>query len=122
MNDNQIIFIAQSLIEDYPTFSLEDFAMCFKDGKKGKYGKNYATFDGQILMLWVKAYEEERIEYFEKLHKRPESKETIIHPKVVEKLVEGFKALPTIDDQEADEAEYKKQKTEYMKNKILNQK
>jgi hypothetical protein len=114
MNEGQILFCAQSFIEDYPLFSLEDLALCFKQGKKGKYGKNYSTFDGQILMGWVSAYDLDRDEVFVQQNKIEAPKEPIIPSVITQNLYETY-VKPIDDEKKFKEDEFKRIKTEWLR-------
>lgn len=118
MNANQVVFTAQSIIEDYPNFSLEDFALCFKNGKKGLYGKNYSTFDGQILMGWVKTYDLARDDFFVDLNHIETPKEPLDNSDM-KKAYEDFKNRKEEVKPENKDASYERFKSEYLKNKIL---
>jgi hypothetical protein len=114
MNSDQVVFAANAIIEDYPLFSLEDFALCFKNGKIGKYGKNYSAFDGQILFSWLKAYDLERDEVFVRQNKIETPKEPILPNLIVENLYEKF-GLPIEESKKSKEEEFKKQKIDWLK-------
>lgn len=114
MKDNQITFTAQAMIEDYKHFSIEDFGLCFKNGKLGKYGKNFSTFDGQIIIGWLKSYDLERDEVFVHENKIDTPKEPILPKVIIQDLYEKFSA-PLEQDKKSKEEEYKKLKQEWLR-------
>ena len=119
MNSDQVVFTAHSVIEDYPNFSLEDFALCFKNGKTGKYGKNYSAFDGQILFSWLRAYDLDRDEVFVQQNKIETPKAPILPDLIVDNLYKNF-GLPMEEDKKLKEEEFKRQKLEWLKSKMQN--
>jgi len=56
MNDDQIVEIASDLLEDYYFYRLVDFSICFKNIRKGLYGKMYDRFDQETLYGMVAQY------------------------------------------------------------------
>lgn len=79
INDAQIKDIVQDLIEEYPNESIEDFVMCFKNARKGKYGE-LIRLDSPIIFTWMTKYLEEKYQHVEekwKLQKDEEKKQII---------------------------------------------
>lgn len=118
MNVNQVVFTAQSLIEDYPNFSLEDFALCFKHGKKGLYGKNYSTFDGQILMGWIKTYDLARDDFFVDLNHIETPKGPIDNTDMKKAYEEFLNRKEEVKPKNKDN-DYESYRKKYLRDKIL---
>lgn len=57
---NNNLEISQFIIEEFPTLSLEDIALCFKRIKKGTYGELYGTLNSQTIMKALRQYDAER--------------------------------------------------------------
>lgn len=76
VNDSQIKDIVQDLIEEFPNESLEDFVLCFKNARKGKYGE-LIRLDSPIIFTWMKSYLDEKYQHVEekwRLQKEEEKK------------------------------------------------
>jgi hypothetical protein len=115
MNEDQVISSAIGMIASSPDWSIEDFSICLRKGKEGKYGKNYASFDGQTINIWMEAYDKERSKAIDASNKRDEPNEPIaLRTDIYEKLIQE-KVLPDKKDDE----EYESYRREYLKNKIL---
>jgi len=90
------IKIAQMLIQEYPTSSLEDFTLMLQRGIIGRYGKVYG-FDISVVFGWMGMYMEEWAEEKErqlakeknKLYEQPEPN-AIPRPDI-DKLLNDFK-------------------------------
>jgi hypothetical protein len=54
---------ADLLFDDFPSFTLADVKLCFKEGVKGTYGEIYQNIDPSTLFSWVKAYFDKKDEY-----------------------------------------------------------
>lgn len=120
MNTDQIIFTASAIIEEYPRFSLEDFALCFKNGKTSKYGKNYSAFDGQILLSWLRLYDLERDEYLSTVNQASSlrvPKEPILPDVFIDSLYKEFGA-PVEEEKKIKEENYQKFKAERYKQQL----
>ncbi|BDD11930.1 hypothetical protein FUAX_43620 (plasmid) [Fulvitalea axinellae] len=60
MNKAQAMETCDLLYEEYPHESLEDFAVCFRNARKGVYGTVYDRIDGGVVFGWVRQYMEEK--------------------------------------------------------------
>ena len=60
MNDKQVAVTIDLIIEEYPYMKLDDFKLCFRNAMKMKYGELYNRIDGQLILLWLKKYNNER--------------------------------------------------------------
>lgn len=75
ISDSQIDELAAMVAEANKGLTLEDIAVCFHRAKKGEFGEAY-RIDGQVIMVWLKKYREERQHRLESkaqaryLHKR----------------------------------------------------
>lgn len=64
MNDLQVAETVKLIMTDFYFLKLEDLKLCFDGMKAGKYidgGKLFDRLDGQIILLAIKEYAEERI-------------------------------------------------------------
>jgi hypothetical protein len=59
LNNAQVQFIAQNLVEMFPNETLADFKLCFQRGCIGQYGEIY-RMDGIVLRQWMEKYLEEK--------------------------------------------------------------
>ena len=73
MTEEQATDTAFLLFEKYPYETLEDFILMMKEGKSGKYGKNYNRLDGAIIFEWMESYMEQKSAHLEKLHRTVKS-------------------------------------------------
>lgn len=60
ISQDQVLEIAELIMENYSQFSMADIAVCFKMAKTGKLsgGKLYDRLDGNIICLWLNEYDE----------------------------------------------------------------
>jgi hypothetical protein len=65
MTQLQIAQTVQLIVEDFDYLALEDLKVCFKNAKKGLYGKLYDRIDGAVIIQWIETYEKERLKAFE---------------------------------------------------------
>lgn len=59
MNQDQIVQLAEMVIEDYYFLKIDDLKLCFKNAMKGRYGQIF-RIDGSIVLSWLEKYQEER--------------------------------------------------------------
>lgn len=62
MDPAQITETADLIIEEYPSFKLEDFQLCFKKIKLSKYINLYEGLDGGKILKCIQMYSVEREE------------------------------------------------------------
>lgn len=73
LNNAQVVFIAQELINIFPNESLADFKLCFSRGAIGQYGEIY-RLDGIVLREWMRQYLDEKYQVLEnQLQKQKQS-------------------------------------------------
>ena len=60
MSDRQVAMTVDLIIEEYPYLKTDDLKLCFRNAMKMKYGKLYNRIDGQIIMGWLREYNQER--------------------------------------------------------------
>jgi hypothetical protein len=48
------------IVHEYKGLSLEDVALCFMQAKKGYYGEVYNRLDGQVILGWLRKYDQEK--------------------------------------------------------------
>jgi len=66
VNATQVPFIAETLLDQYPTDSLADFILVFKRGAIGYYGNTYHKLDAATIMEWMTKHIEEKAMYRER--------------------------------------------------------
>jgi hypothetical protein len=65
-DSDQLLFTAESLVEDFPSMKLEEFVLVFNWIKKGKFGKMYERLKLAEIEEAIKTYEgEHRAQYLE---------------------------------------------------------
>lgn len=65
-NDSEIQFSVDSMIEDFPSLTIEDFLIVFRNIKKGRYGKFYERLKLAEISDCIREYEAtERADYLE---------------------------------------------------------
>jgi hypothetical protein len=60
MDAGQIAQTRELLLEDFVHLKPEDFKLCFNRAKKGHYGPLYDRIDGQLILDWLRKYDNER--------------------------------------------------------------
>lgn len=110
LNDNQVQFIAASLVEMFPNESLADFKICFHRGAIGQYGEIY-RMDGIVLRKWMESYLNEKYELVEaelkkgkdEIYKKHDTRGSDIADKYINEMLENFK--PTRKEKEITDKE-----------------
>lgn len=129
ITEDQAIETAYMLIDRFPSETIEDFVLMFKNAKAGKYGeKLYNRLDGMIIIQWMYKHLEEKADFREKEHQKlksnslTESNEItkLIEVKTVENQRSVIDALKEGLDFESDkqkEIDYLKYRNEFLKNR-----
>jgi hypothetical protein len=80
LNEAQVNFIADQLIQQYPNETLADFKLCFQRGAIGLYG-DIQRMDGITIGGWMKMYLDEKYQFLEdKLMKEKDNPYQPIEP------------------------------------------
>lgn len=74
INDTQIKDIVQDLLEEFPNETIEDFVLCFKNARKGKYGE-LIRLDSPVIFGWMKIYLDEKYQLVESRWKEKKDEE-----------------------------------------------
>ena len=77
MNSSQIIFTAETLLEDFKFCSLEDFIFVFKQIAKGAYGSTYHELDTAVISICMQEHLERKAYYQERNNTMAESSDQI---------------------------------------------
>lgn len=67
VNDMQLAETAKLILSEYYFLKIEDLKLCFDRMKKGYYGETYDRMDGNVILVALKKYTEERIDIAERL-------------------------------------------------------
>ncbi|BDD11756.1 hypothetical protein FUAX_41880 (plasmid) [Fulvitalea axinellae] len=130
MNAGQVFEVCDLILEEYPHESLEDFALCFRYARKGRYGKLYDRLDGGVIFGWVHEYMEEKsIAREAETRKRRKEQEremeerTTLENNLIRKAYERLGTKPYQPKQNAnstptDEEDYRRFKASYFAGKI----
>jgi hypothetical protein len=70
INENQVMQTVDLIIGHYYYLSLEDFKMCFTNGKLGKNVKIYDRIDGSIIFEMIEKHAKLRSETFAAVHEK----------------------------------------------------
>lgn len=111
LNDAQVEFVSEQLMELYPNESIADFKICFRRGAMGTYGQ-IQRMDGLTIGEWMKLYLNEKYEVLERqlMNERDEYYKVVIPEKsdrdwhaewlnAVNKN-DGFKEVPKLTEEE----------------------
>lgn len=77
MNHSQIVFTAETLLDDFKSCSLEDFIFVFKQMAKGAYGSTYHQLDTSVISLCLQEHLENKAYYLERNNTTSESNEAL---------------------------------------------
>lgn len=83
MNDFQVVETAKLIAGEYYYFKLEDFKLFFTKFKRGEYGNLYDRLDGQVILIALNKYREERLAEAERLNHEK-------HKKILQNEKEAF--------------------------------
>lgn len=61
MTQPQLAQTADMIIDDYGYLKIDDFKLLFTYAKKGYYGQLYDCIDGNVILLWIEKYVNDRI-------------------------------------------------------------
>jgi len=89
VNATQVPFIAETLLDTYPTESLADFILVFKRGSIGFYGNTYHKLDCATIMEWMGKHIEKKAMYRERDNtrlKQAESEVKIDYAAYIERM------------------------------------
>lgn len=86
MGAKQIVQTVDLIIDNYPSFTPEDFIICFNNIKLGKYGKLYEGIDGAKILDMIHQYDTERDEDLMEYHKNrnKELNSGLLHESIIE--------------------------------------
>ncbi len=70
MSEEQVMQTVDLIIGNYYYLSLEDFKMCFNNGKLGRNIKIYDRIDGSIIFTMIDNHAKIRSEIFAALHEK----------------------------------------------------
>lgn len=62
LTDEQIQLIADTILCEYPTFSITDLKLCFRMGVRGKFKKIYERIGVDSVEHWLTSYTDQRLE------------------------------------------------------------
>jgi hypothetical protein len=132
ITEDQALETAYLILQTYPYESIEDFILMFNRAKGAKYGEVYNRLDGHTIFRWMEKYLEEKAEYREKLHqghkfgsggenflKTIQNKALELEapevPQNTKSVIDALKEAINYKDDEKNEIDYMKFKTEYIK-------
>jgi|DEB0MinimDraft_6_1074348.scaffolds.fasta_scaffold00094_26 hypothetical protein len=75
MDEDEIIFAVQTLIDDYPVMKLEEWKHVCDNIKRGKYGKLYERLKLPELVDAFGKHEEKRAEMMENMHRQKQKEQ-----------------------------------------------
>ena len=132
MTDAQTEQTALLILDEFPKLTVADIKLFFSKIKKGHYGQIYDRLDGQLILIWIAKYFEERCNTAE-LESQTQSEEhkkqstAILSREEVKSVYERMQAgtyevVDMVDENKKKEQEYLKVKAEYEKNRLLSNK
>jgi hypothetical protein len=90
VTDQQLVMIAQSIIDKYGYDNIEDLIIALKNGRSGVYGKLYGRFDGEVVLDWITQYMESKAEALEKLHHKKKTEMLEVAPGLIDEIKKRF--------------------------------
>ena len=84
--EQQLVMIAQSIIDKYGYDNIEDIIIALKNGRAGMYGKLFGRFDGEVVLDWIQQSMEAKSEVIEANHHQRKTEALDVHPGVVKKI------------------------------------
>jgi hypothetical protein len=121
LTDEQCSEVVILLLEEFPTETLEDFALAFRKGITGAYDEKLLRVDVQVVFKWVRSWLDEKAEYRETLHKQTKSEElkplTEEEKANIDKIVQESWAGEVAKKQQKDEEEYNKFRADWLREK-----
>jgi len=132
MTDTQTEQTALLILDEFPKLTVADIKLFFGKIKKGHYGQIYDRLDGQLILIWMAKYFEERCNTAE-LETQKQSEEhkkqstAILSREEVKSVYDRMQAgtytvADVVDEDKKKELEYLKVKAEYEKNRLLSNK
>lgn len=132
MSDSQTEQTAMLILDEFPALTVADIKLFFTKIKKGHYGQIYDRLDGQLILIWLKKYFEERCDTAEldtqtKSQEHKKQSTSILSrdevKSVYERMQAGtYKVADIVDENKQKELEYLKFKADYEKNRLLSNK
>lgn len=74
MNDEQIVFVVETIKTDYYFIRPDELKYCFNQAKKGRYGQIYDRIDCATICQWIDKYLVERLEVIYELAEEEEKR------------------------------------------------
>lgn len=97
LSNHQIVFTAETLLEDYPACSLEDFVYVFTQMAKGAYGSTYHQLDTSVIAQCMTKHLEQKAYYQERNNQKPdETPSDIDYTKFKQRLDMERKAITSM--------------------------
>lgn len=131
MSDTQTEQTAMLLFDEFPSLTVADIKLFFSKIKKGHYGQIYDRLDGQLILIWLAKYYNERLEDAEnksiRKHEELKKQKYVLDEdevkNIYKKMQDGtYKVYDGVEEKNKKESEYLKVKAEYERNKLLSSK
>lgn len=128
MSDTQTEQTAMLLFDEFPSLTVADIKLFFNKIKKGHYGQIYDRLDGQLILIWLAKYYNERLEDAEnksiRKHEELKKQKYVLDEdevkNIYKKMQDGtYKVHDVVEEKNKKESEYLKVKAEYERNKLL---
>ena len=128
IREDQALETAYLILEKYPSETLEDFTLVFKNAKTGKYGELYNRLDGQTIFKWIEAHLDQKAEIREQLHQKQkangiqhdQSTRLMIETKMEEgkSVIDALKEGIGYEKMKKDDETYREYKIRYLASKL----